>query len=238
MNIAVCEDDSSQRENIREICDSFFSGKGQEYQYMEYADGAALLGAEYTGIDLLFLDIELGGAPDGIMVMNELEKTDAVRKIIFISSHSEAVWDSFGWKTLGFVRKPFQSSEIIRWLEVVRQELYAHREFEFHTEKGTQLVACNRIEALLAEGNYVRVVTTEDCFFASGTLKHWMEKLEGTDIVQIHKSYAVNLEFVTAIHAEIETKTGNQYPVGRTFRKNVIRAYQEFVLNRARSRVS
>lgn len=42
MNIAVCEDDSSQRENIREICDSFFSGMGQEYQYMEYADGAAL----------------------------------------------------------------------------------------------------------------------------------------------------------------------------------------------------
>lgn len=209
MNIAVCEDDPSQRENIRKICDAFFSGIGQAYQYTEYVDGTAMLCAGHAGIDLLFLDIELGGAPDGIMVMNELEKTDAVRKIVFISSHREAVWDSFGWKTLGFVRKPFHSSEIIHWLEVVRQELCAHREFEFHTEKGTRRIAYNQIEALLAEGNYVRVVTVDDCLFASGTLKHWMEKLEGTDIVQIHKSYAVNLEFVAAIHAEIETKTGN-----------------------------
>lgn len=237
MNIAVCEDDPSQREHIRQICDGYFSGIGQAYQYMEYADGAALLDTEHTGIDLLFLDIELGGAPDGIMVMNVLEKIDAVRKIVFISSHSEAVWDSFGWKTLGFVRKPFQSSEIIHWLEVVRQELYAHRELEFHTEKGTLLIMCNQIEALLAEGNYVRVVTTNDCFFASGALKYWMEKLEGTGIVQVHKSYAVNLEFVAAIHTEIETKTGNQYPVGRTFRKTVIRMYKEFILKRARSRI-
>lgn len=236
MNIAICEDDQSQKEKIKLICDRYFSQMGQTYNYMEYADGGTLIETKNADIDILFLDIELGAKLDGIMVMNELEKIDSVRKIVFISSHYEAVWDSFGWKTLGFVRKPFKSSEIIHWLEVVNKELYTYKELEFHTEKGIRLQVSNKIEAILAEGNYVRVVTMNDRFFASGNLKYWMGKLKGTDIVQIHKSYAVNLEFVADIRTEVETKIGNKYPIGRTFRKTVMGAYKDFVFNRARSR--
>lgn len=116
MNIAICEDDREQREQIRAICTAYFAGEGETCQITEYVNGELLLQNLYQETELLFLDIELGEGKNGIAVMKELEQLRQVRKIVFISSHHEGVWDSFGWKTLGFVRKPFSRDDIIAFI--------------------------------------------------------------------------------------------------------------------------
>ena len=80
MKIAICEDDEKQREEIKKICDNYFAGINQAYEYNEYAEGETLLKDERKEIDLLFLDIDLGSSMDGIAVMNELEKSSSVKK--------------------------------------------------------------------------------------------------------------------------------------------------------------
>ena len=109
MKIAICEDDEKQREEIKKICDNYFAGINQAYEYNEYAEGETLLKDERKEIDLLFLDIDLGTSMDGIAVMNELEKSSSVKKILFISSHHQAVWDSFGCKSRSFTKKRCRS---------------------------------------------------------------------------------------------------------------------------------
>ena len=39
---------------------------------------------------------------DGISVLKHIEKYNLIWKVIFLSSHDECVWNSFGIKTLGF----------------------------------------------------------------------------------------------------------------------------------------
>ncbi len=237
MNIAICEDDREQREQIRAICTAYFAGEGETCQITEYVNGELLLQNLYQETELLFLDIELGEGKNGIAVMKELEQLRQVRKIVFVSSHHEGVWDSFGWKTLGFVRKPFSRDDIIHWLEVVRHELRQKYILEFHTEKGVRLQEVQQIETIHAEGNYVRVITETDSFFASGGLKYWLGQLREHGIVQVHKSHAVNMAMVAAVHSEVEMKSGKRYPLGRVYRKSVMESYKEFLMQQARRRL-
>lgn len=237
MRVAICEDDREQRAVIRTICEQYCAQVNEPFTCMEYADGETLLRDRAQDADVLFLDIELGNGKDGIAVMKELEQCECVKKIVFISSHHEGVWDSFGWKTLGFVRKPFADSEVIHWLEIINRELHQAQRFEFYTEKGVRWIDSAGIEAILAEGNYVRVRMAEETFFASGTLKYWMEQMRETAMLQIHRSYAVNLEQVASIHAQVMMKSGNDYPIGRTYRKAVIDGYRDFVMHQARERL-
>ena len=57
------------------------------------------------------MDIELGGMK-GIEMLSHLEEDDNVWRVVFISSHEEMVFDTFGVKTLGFERKPAQYERI------------------------------------------------------------------------------------------------------------------------------
>ncbi len=237
MRIAICEDDREQRADIRRVCETYFQQCGGEWHCTEYADGESLLQDRAADTDVLFLDIELGDGCDGIAVMKELEQNEHVKKIVFISSHHEGVWDSFGWKTLGFVRKPFHEDEIMHWLSVAHRELQPTQQYEFHTEKGIRQIAACDIEALLAEGNYVRVVTEQEHYFVTGTLRHWMSQMQKTDMCQIHRSYAVNLSAVAAVQGEVQMKNGACYPVGRAYRKELLERYRGFVLRQTRERL-
>ena len=73
MKIAICEDDEKQREEIKKICDNYFEGINQAYEYNEYAEGETLLKDERKEIDLLFFGMNgdkgyesLSDAIDGI----------------------------------------------------------------------------------------------------------------------------------------------------------------------------
>lgn len=237
MRIAICEDDRKQRADIRRICETYFQQCGGEWHCAEYADGEALLRDATEETDILFLDIELGDGCDGIAVMKELEQNAHVKKIVFISGHHEGVWDSFGWKTLGFVRKPFKDEELLHWLRVAHRELQPTQQYEFHTEKGIRQIADRDIEALLAEGNYVRVVTEQEHYFVTGTLRHWMSQMQKTDMCQIHRSHAVNLSAVAAVHGEVLMKSGASYPVGRAYRKELLERYRTYILQQTRARL-
>ncbi|MEL7122982.1 MAG: LytTR family DNA-binding domain-containing protein, partial [Bacteroidota bacterium] len=78
-----------------------------------------------------------------------------------------------------------------------------------------------------AEGDFVRVITTETKHFLSNTLKYWTSILPERHFLQVHRSYLINISKIESIRGnEIITKAG-KVPVGRSFKNKLLETIEK-----------
>ena len=61
-------------------------------------------------VDVLFLDIDLNSASNGIEIAKQIRKTNKFTYIIFITAHFEYIVSAYECKTFDFIHKPFNLS--------------------------------------------------------------------------------------------------------------------------------
>lgn len=113
MRIAILEDSLIQQERIRNLLDlshrlCFFSTV-EEYMESNFY------------FDLLLLDIELG-SQNGIEFIKK--HPDKQRFIVYVSSHSEAMADTFDTNVLGFVTKDRIEEALVKKVNQVEQRIH------------------------------------------------------------------------------------------------------------------
>lgn len=113
MRIAVLEDSLIQQKRIRNLLDlshrlCFFSAV-EEYMESNFY------------FDLLLLDIELGNQ-NGIEFIKK--HPDKQRFIVYVSSHSEAMADTFDTNVLGFVTKDRIEEALVKKVNQVEQRIH------------------------------------------------------------------------------------------------------------------
>lgn len=236
MYIGICDDETKQAEIIMKCCEKVREDVQQEFQYQVFDSGEKLLA--YNGdIDILFLDIEMNGM-NGIDTMKMLEDKDNVKNIFFISSHSDYVFDTFGVKTRGFLCKPIAYDRFSREVKRVIDRQQRKMVVEIPMPEKHIYVPIEEIIYLSGEGKYVRIVGGKDIYVICGSLKAWEEKLSQYNFARIHKSYLVNLEFVSNIKDVVTLKIGReQLPVGRKYKETGRSAYKEYMLRKFRGRI-
>lgn len=236
IRIGICDDEAFQVQAIKLACEEFFKSTALIYEYKIFSSGEELLSYDGEEIHLLFLDIELGGL-DGITVMKKVESYNNIWRIVFISSHEEAVWDSFGIKTLGFERKPITAKGVSKYINIVLKEYENNQIIIFDKLDATTYVKAAALLYLEAEGNYVRVHTNSNSFLVSGNLKKWENELKDTNLIRIHKSFLVNLENVKKVDKEVVLYGCNfMIPIGRKYKKNIIDMYNSFLIKKLKAR--
>lgn len=113
MRIAVLEDSLIQQKRIRNLLDlshrlCFFSAV-EEYMESNFY------------FDLLLLDIELG-SQNGIEFIKK--HPDKQRFIVYVSSHSEAMADTFNTNVLGFITKERIEDALVEKVNQVEQRIH------------------------------------------------------------------------------------------------------------------
>ena len=102
INVLVCDDQPEIVQQMKDLLLRYEDEFGRAMRVLGVTDYDE---AEGFTADLLFLDIEMPGR-SGLSIRDELEKKSADSLIIFVTSHSEAVWDAFGRNVIGFFEKP------------------------------------------------------------------------------------------------------------------------------------
>lgn len=239
MRIGICDDEPIQVEAIKFACDEYFANSSLIYEYKIFSSGEELLKYEGELIHLLFLDIEMDRI-DGISVMKKLEKYNniCIWRIVFVSSHEEAVWSSFGIKTLGFERKPISSERLSRYIRIALRECENNQTIVFDKFETSSYIKLESLLYLEAEGNYVRVFTDDSDFLVSGNLKKWGMKLNNTTMIRVHKSFLVNMQNIKRIDERIELYGCNlKIPIGRKYKKDITNRYNNFLMKKLKVRI-
>ena len=224
INFAVCDDEEIILDAVYSRVFTIFKRRGlaafglkfllprQLRDYVLQKDAGKLL-------DLVFLDIdmpELNGIELGRIIKENSPKTE----IIFVSNRYERVFETFNIHPFGFVRKNNFSSDISNTLKAyIDAHVSAGNYFVIQQENKsvTRKLPINDIVYVksmrshqiicMASGEEIDVKITMD-ELEKGLIEH--------GILRTHKSYLVNLKYITRIESTgIELTTGERVDVSR-----------------------
>lgn len=246
IQIGICDDVKEEREKIHHLCEEFFADNEIEYSYVFFESGEEVL--EYCAdntkeqINLLFLDIEMGGI-SGIELKDKVMKLAKIWRIVFVTSHIENALAGYSIKTMGFIKKPATKEEVFKHLYNVIEEWRENLVFEFKGYHNTIIyVRLEDIAYFSGARSYAKIFTyKEDSneVILSKSLSEIESELKGYSFVRPHKSYLVNLANITDIEGEEVTLKDLEVkiPIGRSHKKDIRRSYLMYGKNRVIKRL-
>ena len=108
--IAICDDEKYWQNQILNCCKLLENDINFNFEYHIFSSGEDVLKYQ-SNIDILLLDEELPGT-SGQSVKEQFEASNKNTIIIFITSHNEIVYDSFGKNVYGFITKPINQTNL------------------------------------------------------------------------------------------------------------------------------
>ncbi|WP_353268161.1 LytTR family DNA-binding domain-containing protein [Gemmatimonas sp.] len=207
--VLVCEDEPLARLHLRALIEStptlLWIG--------EVGDGLnAVTLIDRLRPDIIFLDIEM---PE-LSGLDVLERTTHRPAVIFTTAFDAHAVQAFELGAVDYLLKPFGPERFATAIARVARSLAPHAgdapvaervrsqqgalSRVFVRERGRIVpVQVQEIERLEAEDDYVALVVRGRRHLLTITLASLLEKLDGRRFVRIHRSHAVNLDFVSAL---------------------------------------
>ncbi|MDD5901673.1 MAG: LytTR family DNA-binding domain-containing protein [Lachnospiraceae bacterium] len=196
--IAVCDDEKIFRSRLVKCIRSY----DDNVYLREYNCGDELLQSDEI-FDLIFLDIEMPGT-NGMKTAKELRERKIESQIVFLTSHTECVYDAFRVKAFRFLNKPVNAEQVHRTLMELAQENRKEEKVVVSQKGKVFELALNQVVYFEAfgDGTYIYDKYGE-VYSSTVTLKEWEEKLQDKGFFRIHKSYMVSLLYVKCRENEL-----------------------------------
>lgn len=241
IKIAVCDDDLYSREQLTAFCRRYFAdsirdtGASCDYEITEYESGLSYV-EQAAEADILLLDIEMEGM-DGIALKDLLERRRTGTRILFVSSHEEAVPEAFGWHVHGFLTKPLQYDWFARKMRKALESLaYERKCILIRGVGGERKVYLTDILYVEALRKYTRVYVCKEGqpLFDGRSIREWKEEVAEYGFAMSHKSYLVNLGRVRQVESDVLLDEGARVPVSRRLRNEFKEQYFDHLVRTAR----
>lgn len=186
--------------------------------------------------DIALVDINLGRGDDGISLARLIrEKYDI--PIIFITSLSDkrTVERARQVRPEGYIVKPFTREDLYTSIEiavfnyagavktssgqekddrenvVIRDSIFIHKDYKLIKIRFDDLVW------IRSELNYLELHCRKEKYLVRSTMKEFVDKLPVDQFLQVHKSYCVNLNHITAIDHRHIWLDDTEVPIGRSY---------------------
>lgn len=200
MKLAICDDDLVVHEQIYSLLeDEKFSHLS--FDVIDFNSGEELLDYYSSGekADIIFLDIEME-TTSGIEAAQKIRETDEDTIIIFISSHSCYIFESFRVEALHFMIKPIDEYEFFDVFTRAIQKFNRTRSF-LPLQKGNELYKIKIDDIVFVESymRHIAVHTTSEVIEAVGKLSELLKALEPHGFIRIHQGFIVNMNYIKKI---------------------------------------
>lgn len=190
----------------------------------------ALSQIDFSQIDVVFLDIDMGGM-DGISFRKMIAEVPAC---IFITSHPEYALDSFSVDTLDFLVKPISAQRFAESIErldtfmAIQQKAHLYENLigkdHVYIREGHKETRVALHEVLYLEGlkDYTLLVTEQKKHCVLRSIGNLLKELHFNHFIRIHRSFAVRRDLVKSVSAkEVLLANDMAIPVGRSFKDNL-----------------
>lgn len=237
LSVYLCDDSHEMIEKYTGWMDQIAIKNGIDIVVTKFNSGESLISyfsnRPQQFPNIIVLDI-LMHELDGIETAKRLRKIGCKSMIIFLTASEDYVFDAFDAFPIQYLIKQDTSQEKMeqvllrarKWLKEETQECYM-----FNSKYLTKVIPYSDIlyfELLKGRAtiHYGKVEKT-DHWTSLETLE---KKLEGKPFIRTHRSYIVNLQYVVGLQQKfISLKTGDQVPVGITYREKVKDSFYNFV---------
>ena len=232
MNIAIC-DDNLEHINILEK-ELFEINKAHKIECDAYQSGESLIKAYKNSperYDIVFLDMEMETL-NGIETANAIREIDEYVIIVFITSHTEYMRESFKCSPFRFLLKPVDTEELKEVMGAVREKLSKSKKvLTFNENKALHRIFCEDIIYCESRDHYVYIHTKDETYKLCKSLSDLYKSLDNTIIFRVHSSFVVNFHYIKIVkNSFIELyHCEEKVPISRSYRKTTLEEYTNFV---------
>ena len=222
LSIAVCDDEAREFCRLSMQIRKIMEEMKMSCMIHSFGSGRELLQAK-ENFDIIFLDIIMDDL-DGLEVARQLREKAYDHFLVFVSSSREYVLDAYEAEPFWYLLKPVEDKKLKRILQKMVSKMERHSQ-EFilvsrdHQKKKLFLedIYYFEIRGRVMEIHHTEGIVTY--YEKMGTLE---EALAGKDFFRCHKSYLVNLKYVSGYNRqELVLDNGEKLVIAK-------RRYDEF----------
>lgn len=192
--VAIVDDSREDRLNLRTLL--------RQTPGYEVVGEAATLGEARemlakTGIDLLFLDIELGPRQSGLSLFESLPRGT---KVILTTVHRDFGAEAFDLGASDYIIKPLTEDRLLRALARagVGSAARAEQVAVYRSGSPRHAIALDTVAAVLGDGDYTKVFSGAREHLDRRRLREWQDLLADRGFSQLDRSTLVQLSQVVS----------------------------------------
>lgn len=186
--------------------------------------------------DITIMDINLAGLLDGVEVTSLIKNKTNIPVLYLTSDRDQSTLERAKLTNPdGYLIKPFDDDELVSAIEIALHRhhlrLGYQKENSLVSESHLFVKVKNRLEkvkfeeVLYLEANdiYSKLVTGNNNYILSYSLKTLEEKLPDQQFMRVHRSYIVNVDHINAIEDNYILISGKNIPIGKTYRDGLMK---------------
>lgn len=192
-----------------------------------FKDGISAL--EYlssNNVDLIFLDIEMGGL-SGTQLLKTLQTKP---KVIMTTAYRNYAVDAFDLDVSDYLLKPFSFERFLKAVEKSCRSMNGGQKNTtsasgekdyFFVKSGYKMLKVNFDDILYIEGlsEYIVIKTKSANIITLQSFKNIERTLPESGFVRIHKSYLVSLNKIDTIEGQNVIIANKELPIGNKYKK-------------------
>ena len=243
IRIGICDDNINMLQNLKNVVHTSFAAYPVEFEITTYTNGQLVVNAHrIEKFDILFLDIDMPGI-NGFDVAKSLRDDYINCFIIFVTSYSELVFESMNFLPFNFIRKncsiPIEESVRLTTAKLIKY-MRQNEKLLLKDEKNCDFDIYIRDIAFISnDKHYVKYHTIKHPtgLRARGLITELEQKLIDYDFVKIHKSYLVNLRYLSRVDKKNDEiyirEMDKKLPMSKNYKKEVLEKYMHYLRTRS-----
>ena len=217
MNVVICDDDSVFASELKACVEQIFSTLHISAALKVYTDSLVCKNAKEPA-DIAFLDIQMAPV-SGIELAKQIKALNSGVIIFFITSYEQYLDDAMDLNAFRYIKKPLDAKR----LEAGLKKALAHFDasvitFAVKNTRSAKTISVGDIVYIEITGRDTKVVTLEDAYLAELTIREWRNRLSMPTFQTVHKSFIVNIKYVTDYKRDTVTLLG-KYQIPIAYRK-------------------
>ncbi len=235
IKIYLLEDEVITREALKECLENL------DYEVCGSADNAQDAIAEIKVLkpDLAILDINVRGDKNGIWVGSQL----SIPFIYLTAYIDKNTFSNAGQtKPSAFLIKPFEAAQVdasifiaLSTFDALNEDVettdHCNINGELFIKESGRYFKLNPFNILFLhiKGKYIFIHTHEKKYIVRNSLSSFLERFQFKNFIQIHKSYAINIQYVNNYSAGFIKIGEHELPLSRTYKPDFFAAMSNYV---------
>lgn len=230
LQVAVCDDDPTIRRMLCGYLERFSAANRIELSVISFESGEALVKKDLTALDLLILDIQMGG-------MNGLETARVIRSqnqeltIIFFTNYIQYALEGYEVQAYRFLLKPLDYEHFSGVVGQALTELHARRKamLVVRTKTKTSHIPIDSILYVETYRGHVMLHTRMDVVESFSSMKETEETLKEHQFFRCHTAFLVSLREIRSVtQQDVLLQNGQIIPLSKHRRKALREAITVF----------
>lgn len=237
IHILLCDDEKTILHRIKKYIDSIRPDLKQEIFVEAYTDAKSVLermrDKEAAGIDILILDIDMPEM-SGLELMRILRAEGVESLLIFMTAHTEYVFQSFEFSPFRYIRKEFMEMELLPALQAACEKAGNCQEtsLSIKTGDGIFLLKTSDILYYELENRKCMIYTIQKKRYETWKkISELREEMGETDqqFLQVYRGCMVNKRYVKTIKKDVVVlEDGTQLPISRRKKQEISDSMMEY----------